>query len=187
VGTASEPLPLMFDVHPGRTVILQGEPYPDAWVVRSGAFVVETVDAEGRRLALDVLGPGDLVGGPPSWIADASVRALVPGALFAAGPVAVRDGMAARAQRAVRLATSIAWDRLPDRLVDRLDDLATRFGRPVPGGRRVDLPLTHEQLGALTGAARESVSRALGDLAASGRVTRAQGRYVVRPNGVAGC
>ncbi len=61
---AEDPLPLMFDVHPEREVIAQGEPYPDAWVVRYGALLMEVVDPEGHRLALDVLGPGDLVGGP---------------------------------------------------------------------------------------------------------------------------
>ena len=74
---ADDPLPLMFDVHPGRVVIAQGEPYPDAWVVRYGALLMELVDPEGHRLALDLLGPGDLVGGPVAWTADASVRALV--------------------------------------------------------------------------------------------------------------
>ena len=67
VNTTSDPLPLMFDVHPGREVIHQGESYPDAWVVRTGALLMEVVDLEGHRLALDLLGPGDLVGGPTSW------------------------------------------------------------------------------------------------------------------------
>lgn len=181
VRTAGDPLPLMFDVHPGREVIHQGEPYPDAWVVRSGALLMEVVDVEGHRLALDVLGPGDLVGGPTSWVSDASVRALLTSGLFAAGPIALRDGLARRARRTAWLACSVAWDRIADRLATRLDDLAVRFGRPVPGGRCVELPLTQDHLAGLTGAARESVNRALAELAAAGRVERADGRYVVRP------
>jgi CRP-like cAMP-binding protein len=181
VNTASDPLPLMFDVHPGREVIHQGEPYPDAWVVRSGALLMEVVDLEGHRLALDLLGPGDLVGGPTSWISDASVRALVTSGLFAAGPMALRDGLARRARRTAWLACSVAWDRIADRLATRLDDLAARFGRPVPGGRCVELPLTQDHLAGLTGAARESVNRALAELAATGRVVRRGGRYIVGP------
>jgi CRP/FNR family transcriptional regulator, cyclic AMP receptor protein len=181
VHTTKEPLPLMFDVHAGRAVIHQGEPYPDAWVVRSGALLMEVVDLEGHRLALDVLGPGDLVGGPISWTSDASVRALVTSGLFPAGPAALRDGLARRARRAAWLACLVAWDRIADRLTMRLDDLADRFGRPVPGGRRLELPLTQEHLAGLTGATRESVNRALAELAAAGRVTRTGGRYVVRP------
>ncbi len=178
---ADDTLPLMFDVHPGREVVRQGEPYPDAWMVRSGALLMEVVDAEGHRLALDLLGPGDLVGGPSTWTADASVRALVTSGLFAAGPIALRDGLARRARRAAWLACSVAWDRIADRVAIRLEDLAARFGRPVPGGRCLELPITQEQLAGLTGATRESVNRALGELAAAGRVERTRGRYVIRP------
>ena len=141
---------------------------------------METVDVEGHRLVLDVLGPGDLVGGPTGWTADASIRALVTSGLFAAGPIALRDGLARRARRASWLACSIAWERIADRLLARLDDLAERFGRTVPGGRRLELPLTQEHLAGLTGATRESVNRALGELAGRGRVERTRGRYVVQ-------
>jgi len=181
VKVAGDPLPLMFEVHAGREIIRQGESYPDAWVIRTGAMLMEMIDVEGHRLALDVLGPGDLVGGPTSWISDASVRALIRSGLFAAGPIALRDGLARRARRASWLACSVAWDRIADRLAARLDDLPARFGRSVPGGRRLELPLTQEQLAGLTGATRESVNRALAELAAAGRVERARGRYVVRP------
>lgn len=180
VNTADEPFPLMFDVPPGREVIHQAEPYPDAWLVRRGALLMEVIDLEGHRLALDLLGPGDLVGGPTSWTAEASVRALVSSGLFAAGPIALRDGLARRARRASWLACSIAWDRISDRLLARLDDLAERFGRTAPGGKRLELPLTQEHLAGLTGATRESVNRALGELAGRGCIERAGGRYVVR-------
>jgi CRP/FNR family cyclic AMP-dependent transcriptional regulator len=181
VKVAGDPLPLMFEVHAGREIIRQGEPYPDAWVIRTGAMLMEMIDVEGHRLALDVLGPGDLVGGPTSWTSDASVRALVRSGLFVAGPIALRDGLARRARRASWLACSVAWDRIADRLAARLDDLAARFGRSVPRGRRLELPLTQEQLAGLTGATRESVNRALAELTAAGRVERTRGRYVVRP------
>ena len=180
VESAGDPLPLILDVRPGREIIRQGEPYPDAWVVRSGALLMEMIDVDGHRLALDVLGPGDLVGGPTSWTSDASVRALVKSGLFAAGPIALRDGLARRARRASWLACSVAWDRIPDRLAMRLDDLAARFGRPAPGGRRLELALTQEHLAGLTGATRESVNRALAELSAAGRVERARGHYVIR-------
>jgi len=181
VGTVSEPLPLILDVQAGREIVRQGETYPDAWVVRSGALLMEMIDVEGHRLALDVLGPGDLVGGPASWTSDASVRALLPSGLSVAGPIALRDGLARRARRASWLACSVAWDRIVDRLVARMDDLAARFGRAVPGGSRLDLPLTQEHLAGLTGSTRESVNRALAELSTAGRVGRARGRYLVRP------
>lgn len=140
---------------------------------------MEAVDREGRRFALDVLGRGDLVGGLPGWVAEASVRALVTCWLAPAGPAALRDGRARRARRATRVACSLAWDRIPDRVAIRLDDLAERFGRPVPGGLSVRLPLRQEDIAGLTGATRESVNRALVQLTASGRVHGGRGRYLI--------
>jgi CRP-like cAMP-binding protein len=184
---AEQPLPLGIVVQPGREVIRQGEPFPDAWIVRSGALLMEVVDHDGHTLALDVLGPGDLVGGPPDGVADAAVRALVPSRLLGASTASIREGLERRAHRVTGLASSLAWDRLVVRIVDRLDDLAGRFGRPVSGGRRVSLPLTQEHLAALTGSTRESVNRALADLVGAGRLERRAGRYVLRsgPTGVA--
>lgn len=177
---ADVPLPLTIDVRSGREVVRQDEPYPGAWVVQSGALVMEAVNREGRCLALDLLGRGDLVGGLPEWTAEASVRSLVPSWLVPAGPAAIQRGLARRARRASWVACSLAWDRIADRVADRLDDLATRFGRPVPGGVRVQLPLTQEDLAGLTGATRESVNRALAELAAVGRVVGGASWYVIR-------
>jgi len=183
VRPADEPLSLTFEVRPGRDVVRQGEPYPGAWVVRSGRLLMHVVDPDGRKLALDVLGRGDLVGGPPGWTAEASVRAMIETWLAPAGPAAVRDGLARRAHRASALACVLAWDQVAERVAGRLDDLAERFGRPVPGGRCVRLALTQDEIADLAGSTRESVNRALADLARRGRVTRGRGVYVVGADG----
>jgi CRP/FNR family transcriptional regulator, cyclic AMP receptor protein len=184
VRPADEPLPLTIEVRPGRAIVRQGEPNPGAWLVQSGALLMETVDAEGRRFGLDVLGRGDLVGGLTDWIAEATIRSLSTSWLVPAGPAALRDGLARRARRAVWVASSLAWDRIADRVAARLEDLADRFGRPVPGGICIRLPLRQEDIAWLTGSTRESVNRALVELAASGRVDRGHGRYVIRPGPV---
>lgn len=179
---AEDPFPLTIEVRPGREVVRQGEAYPGAWIVRSGALLMEMVDQEGRRFGVDLLGRGDLVGGPAGWIAQASVRPLETSVLAPAGQAALQRGLARRAHRAAWVACSLAWERVPDRVVARLDDLAQRFGRPVPGGACIRLPLRQDDIATLTGATRESVNRALVELAAHGRVVRLRGRYVVRPD-----
>jgi CRP-like cAMP-binding protein len=180
VRMADDPLPLTIEARPGREIVRQGEPCPDAWIVRSGALSMEAIDPDGRRLVLDLLGPGDLVGGVPGSAVEATVRAVVRSVLVPAGPVAVRDGLARRSRRAAWVACLLAWDRLADRLADRMMDLAERFGRPVPGGILLALPLTQEDLAGLTGSTRESVNRALTELATRGRILRVRGGYVVR-------
>jgi CRP/FNR family transcriptional regulator, cyclic AMP receptor protein len=170
----------MIEARPGRELVRQGEPCPDAWVVRSGAMLMEALDPDGRRLALDVLGPGDLVGGAEGSTLDATFRSIVPTMLLPAGPISLRNGMARRARRATWVACSIAWQAVSERITARLDDLAERFGRRAHGGLLIPLPLTQEDLAALVGSTRESVNRALADLAARDHVTRVGGRYVVR-------
>jgi CRP/FNR family cyclic AMP-dependent transcriptional regulator len=181
VRAVEEPLPLAFEIQPGRVVTTQGEVYPGAWIVRSGRLLMEAVDAEGRRLAIDVLGRGDLVGGPAGWVAEATVRAWTETWLAPAGDTALRDGLARRAHRAASLAFALAWDPVPDRVTARLRDLAERFGRPVPGGTCLRFPLTQDDLAGLTGSNRETVNRALARLRQQGAVSGGGSQpYVVR-------
>ncbi|MGH7539656.1 MAG: Crp/Fnr family transcriptional regulator [Gemmatimonadota bacterium] len=170
----------MIEARPGREIVRQGDPCQDAWVVRSGALVMEAVDPDGRRLVLDLLGPGDLVGGVAGSTVQATVRAVLASVLMPAGPMSVRNGMERRARRAAWVACSLAWEPVAERVASRLSELAERFGRRVSGGVLVQLPLTQEDLAGLTGATRESVNRALADLAACGRITRTDEGYVVR-------
>jgi CRP/FNR family cyclic AMP-dependent transcriptional regulator len=174
-----EPLPLIA-IRPGQHVVRQGEACAGPWVVESGALLASAVSDDGHILALDVLGPGDLVGEPDGAPAEHDVKALRPGRLRIAGAAEAAGLAAARARRAAGLARDLAWLDVGSRIEGRLVDLACRFGRPVPGGTLVSLPLTQEDLAALTGTSRESANRALRALERRGRLTCAtRGRYVV--------
>ena len=59
-----------------------------------------------------------------------------------------------------------------ERVREKLLQLARSHGRVVPGGVRIDLPLTHELLGEMVGSARETVSWAFSELAREGFVSR---------------
>jgi CRP/FNR family transcriptional regulator len=173
-----QPLPLEIPVRAGSIVVRQGDPCPPMRVVTHGAFLVEVLGHDGRRLVLDVLGPGDGIGGPGDGVredgdarlAQATMRALRPGRLreLEAGeavPLLIR-----RAERAARLAADLAWFDVPTRLVARLHVLAGRFGRSAPTGISIGLRLTHEDLAGLCGTSRESVTRAMRELTRQGRV-----------------
>ena len=67
-----------------------------------------------------------------------------------------------------------------ERVFGKLLQLAGIFGRAVPGGVRVDLPLTQQLLADMVGSARETVSLAMSDLARDGLLLRQHGRYVLR-------
>ena len=166
----------------GRVLVHQGGPCTDVLVVVAGALLESAVDDAGRVLGIDVLGPGDPVGGPPGSVAAADVRTLVPSRVRPGSHTEVVDLLEARRQHALELARRLAWLDVPARIAMRLDDLAARFGRPVAGGTAVRLALTQEDLAALCGTSRESANRAIRSLVRQGRIeTSGRGRFLVRP------
>lgn len=73
-----------------------------------------------------------------------------------------------------------AYVRHCERVLGKLLQLARTYGHAVPGGVRVDFPLTHQLLADMVGSARETVSLALSDLARDGLLLRQHGRYVLK-------
>lgn len=180
IGVA-QPLPLTVVLRQGATPVRQGSSGDGLWLVSSGALRVAQVSNDGHELVLDVAGEGHLVGEPPGVVSPVTVRALRPSRLVSVPPRAAADLLAARAHRAAALAADLAWLDVRTRVARRLEDLADRFGRPVEGGRLIQLPLTQDEMAALAGAARESINRALRALMDEGTVRMAaRGRYVVR-------
>src|SRR5919108_483840 len=62
-----------------------------------------------------------------------------------------------------------------ERVREKLLQLARTHGKVVPGGVRLDLPLTHELVGEMVGSARETVTWAFAQLAREG-FARREGR-----------
>jgi CRP/FNR family transcriptional regulator, cyclic AMP receptor protein len=87
-------------------------------------------------------------------------------------------------RRAHHLAVALAiahHQRVDDRLLLTLWHLAERWGRVVPEGIVVPLPLSHQRLADLVGAHRPSVTKAMGELTAAGALSRrADGSWMLR-------
>jgi CRP/FNR family transcriptional regulator, cyclic AMP receptor protein len=178
-GFAATSLPLMLVVRTGSQPVLQGRPTDGLWTVDRGVVLGEWVGPDGRRLA-QLIGPGEAVGEPDGRPAATSCRALRPCRLRAPLPHEVPHLLSARARAASDLAFELAWLRVRDRVERRLVDAATRFGRRVPGGTAIGIPLTQEDLASLAGTSRESVTRAVRWLVAQGRLqTPRRARFVV--------
>jgi CRP/FNR family transcriptional regulator, cyclic AMP receptor protein len=178
---AVEPLPLLV-LRPGQTPVRQGEGCPGVWVVETGILRAFVVAPDGRELALDLVVPGDPVGEPAGLPSPCTVVALRPVRLRVASPDAVPGLLAARGRRLAELACNLAWLDVAGRIERRLDDLATRTGRPLPGGGTcVPIRLTQDELAALAGTSRETANRALRQLRCRGRIAvRGRGRYAVQ-------
>jgi CRP/FNR family transcriptional regulator, cyclic AMP receptor protein len=69
------------------------------------------------------------------------------------------------------LSAAIALEpRLERRLILKLRQIAARWGKVTPEGVRLDLRVTHQELGDMIGGARESITVALGRLQDQGEV-----------------
>ncbi|MDX6485913.1 MAG: family transcriptional regulator, cyclic receptor protein [Gaiellaceae bacterium] len=73
-----------------------------------------------------------------------------------------------------------SYVRHSDRVREKLFQLARAYGHVVPGGVRIDFPLTHQLIAEMVGSARETVSLAINELVREGLVRRESRLYVLR-------
>jgi CRP-like cAMP-binding protein len=106
-----------------------------------------------------------------------SLRALLG---FPAMAEAIADALAAALAERHATIRNCAYVRHCERVREKLLQLARGYGRVVPGGVRIDFPLTQQLLADMVGSARETVSLALAELGREGFVHRQHRRYVLR-------
>lgn len=172
--------------------VLDGDELPEAQLAGPLGFVSAgriaiVVEAEaGRQRTIALLQEGDALvlpaGGWPG-APDARARAATDAELMvltgslddvlcsdaAVGAWVLRAVAAAVADR--ELSAAIALEpRLERRLILKLRQLAERWGKVTPEGVRLDLRVTHQELGDMIGAARESITVALGRLQEQGDI-----------------
>ena len=182
----------------GETIFAQDEPGDSLLVVETGRADVERVTAQGRRVVLGHLGPGDLAGemavldGAPR---SASLVAATPvtGVLLSRAQVErfllanpdVMLGIIAELARKLRIANLLAEDRAVEsgdaRLSRCLLRLARRWGDEAAdgGGVRLRGDFSQGALGALADLSRENVNRRLRAWERSGWIGRLQGRLAI--------
>jgi CRP-like cAMP-binding protein len=178
---------------------LWGAPEPEVFdPLAMGLFVMEGLLTRRVRLGdtttTELIGPGDILGPPEYQATEARFPTGVDINVLTHARLALLDREAtavvcrwppvvtwivtASIRRAYTLAELLAvlhLRRVDDRLLVVLWQLANRFGRVQPEGVSVPLRLTHETLGQVVGAQRPSVTTALNQLEASGRLSRRDG------------
>ncbi|GAA3888573.1 Crp/Fnr family transcriptional regulator [Streptomyces sedi] len=181
----------------GEVVVLEGAPARDVILVESGLVKVTTVSANGYTSVLAVRGPGELLGelscldgGPRSATVTAlgAVRGtVVPGERFrrllaahGALALAVLRSVAVRLRDSDRLRAEHGAYPAGVRVAGVLWEMAVRHGRPVAGPPgALAVRVTQQELAGAAGTSRESLVRALGELAAEGLIVRRRGHTVV--------
>lgn len=153
----------------------------------------------GRERVISLVGPGDLVGAisvTGGGYAE-NVTALSEGArvtVIPADHVALDPGLKDDVFTATTVHLRRAHDALEDgelptpaRLARALLRLGARFGQDAADGRvLLKLPLTHDTLAAMIGAARETTTATLGEMRALGVLAGTRGQYSFHPEALNG-
>ena len=108
----------------------------------------------------------------PARVAVLESRFLLASARWPTLMLTVQRRMAAQKQRLAVHGAICQFPRVEDRLLSMLRHIAERTGRVTAEGTIIPVKLTHEALGKLVGARRPTVSIAMKELAADGRVHR---------------
>lgn len=157
-----------------------------------------------NRAALELLGPGDVLGPPLSALRQIESRAvsryLAHGAVTVAELGArfrqaarrwpglsdvLLDRLARQTHRASMHLAMLHLPRIEDRIIALFSDLAERFGHMTSDGALIDLDLTHEMIGRLVGSRRSTVTLALQSLGGAGTlVRRDDGRWILDPTAI---
>lgn len=158
-------------------------PQAEVLVVEEGVVMVTRVrPGATRRMVITVAGPGSVLLSPIGderleGLADSWLTIVCPdayGTLMALPAVAASlvEALTEELRERQESLGHFASVRHVDRVRGKLVQLARSHGKVVPGGVRLDLPLTHELLGEMVGSARETVTWALAELSREGFVHR---------------
>jgi CRP/FNR family transcriptional regulator, cyclic AMP receptor protein len=165
-------------VRRGQTIFQRGDDGSALMAVLRGRVRISTVSGDGKEVTLNVISPGEIFG----------EIALLDGQPRSADASAIEDTLllvverrhflpflrrnedlflrllavlCSRLRRTSLALEEIALFDLPVRLARVLLKLADDYGRPVPGGTRIDLKLSQRDLSNLVAASRESVNKQL--------------------------
>jgi CRP/FNR family cyclic AMP-dependent transcriptional regulator len=183
--------------HPARTVLFRkGDPGTHMVVVVRGRIKVCTHSEDGKELVLNLINPGEVVG----------EIALLDGSDRTADAVTLTDSdllilerrdfipflqrhpdscmrlfavLCERLRKTSELLEEALFLEGSSRLAKRLVHLAEIFGKPVPGGVKIDISLSQQQLGNMVGMSRESMNKQLKQWRRDGLIRTEDGHYVL--------
>jgi CRP/FNR family cyclic AMP-dependent transcriptional regulator len=183
-------------VRRGQTVFQKGDEGTYMVAVLSGRIRISATSPEGREVTLNMIDAGEvfgdmaLLGGKPRS-ADATAledstlmvverRHFLP-YLTSSNELALRviDLLCERLRETSETLGSFAMLDLPGRLASKLLNLAGEYGKSANGRIRLDIRLSHTDLGRFVGSSRESVNKQMRSWEEAGIVAREGGRIAV--------
>ncbi|VVE18415.1 CRP-like cAMP-activated global transcriptional regulator [Pandoraea iniqua] len=180
----------------GAVIYRQGEQGFTFYFLLAGRVQVSIFQHDGAEFILEVMGPGSMFGESPAVEGDSRIATAITvedAELIEFDIRAIIDAIPARPELAVSLmriialkqrvlASRIQYLALPKpemRIGELLARLADLYGEVHDGRTLISIALTHEQIAAMTGATRVTVTRALKRLTDLGVIELKQRRIWV--------
>jgi len=182
---------------PKQTIVRQGDPGGDLFVIVAGHLKVVASDVDGRDAGLNIMGPGEVFGEVSLMDGaerSATIIALEPSELLLIQQQPFLDFLEAHPKTAIKLlavlsgrlralterAEDIAFLRVSARLAKRVVQLADRYGKQEDSGSvRVVFKLSQQEIGDLIGATRESANKHIRRWEAQDLVSQESGHLVI--------
>ncbi len=172
----------------GETLYYLGDEAENIYRVEEGLLKLSIDLLTGRERIVGIAGPGDFIGAitPQNGSYQESASALSPHVRLSAIP---KDQLDYALKEQLYHATGTHLSRMREvledselpvtaRLARTLLRLGHRFGQHADDSQvRLTLPLTHENLAAMIGAARETTTAILGEMRNQGVIQGTRGRY----------
>lgn len=179
----------------GETIVAQGDPSTNLYLIDAGHAAVKVATPQGDSLTTAVLGPGSGFGEAAQLLEDESRMATVvaldqvavrilPGKVFAdlrarvpAVDTALARLLAARLRDVSDRFAEITFESVQRRCGRRLVELADTFSDGSEAGAVI--PITQDDLAGLVGASRPTINQIVGGLAEEGLVSLRRGEIRV--------
>lgn len=188
----------MLDVPKGEAFSVRNAETGHAYLLKQGRMRSLRQVGDGRKVALDILSPGDVVGATAivSGGADSeSFEALEPclvcrirgevleSLLQQNGQIglSVMHRVGLRKRKIESRLLDMVFCTVPMRVARLLLDFTERFGEKTSKGALINLKLSHQELADLIGANREATGRALSSLLDAGAIAY-QGKLILIQN-----
>jgi len=180
----------------GEVLFRKGDAGRQLYGVLSGRLKAVAAGGDGKEIVFNVCDPGEVIGeialldsNPRS----ASIVALEPSELLVLDrrdflpflekhprvAIQLAELLAARLRRLSESAEDGVLLALRARLAKKLVSLAQRYGRKMPEGVLIDLPLSQQELGEMVGTSRESINKQLRAWTEQGLLVMAKGKITL--------
>jgi CRP/FNR family transcriptional regulator len=180
-------------------IFIEGDPSDWFYLVAKGMVKVVKHSQAGKDIILEVISPGDVFGGvavldkkpfPASALAMESVDVIriSRGNLFRIMEehphlrLTIVKSFSDRLRNAHETLKNIATERVEKRIASLLLKLAEKAGSEEEGFRKIDFPLTRQEIAEMVGTTVETCIRSISKFQKQGFVKSSEGRILIRVN-----